>query len=367
MKSNKRISLLAAILIFCQLFVQAQIPAGYYDSAQGLYGLTLKTALYNIIKNHTVISYGNLYSCYVTTDNFPPDKVWDLYSIKANGTADYWYTNTANSADQCGSYSGEGDCYNREHSTPASWFNDASPMYSDLFNIYPTDGYVNNRRSNYPMAKVGSTTYTSSNGSKLGSCATTGYSGTVFEPIDSAKGDFARSFLYMATRYENVVSTWPSNSTECAVVYAGNGGLVFKPWYVNMLLDWCTLDPVSTKEINRNNAIYVYQHNRNPFIDHPEWVLAIWGPNAGVTEISKADNISVFPVPAKDFVTVEAAINGLDIQQVTFYSTAGIKVKDFVADNSSENIDVSDLSNGIYVMRISCNQSVITKELVICR
>jgi endonuclease I len=367
MKSNKKISILAALLIFCQIFVQAQIPVGYYDSAQGLYGLSLKTALYNIIKNHTVITYGNLYACYVTTDNLPPDKVWDMYSIKANGTADYWYTNTANSADQCGSYSGEGDCYNREHSTPASWFNDASPMYSDLFNIYPTDGYVNNRRSNYPMAKVGSASYTSSNGSKLGSCATTGYSGTVFEPIDSAKGDFARTFFYMATRYENVVSTWPSNSTECAAVYAGNGGLVFKPWYINMLLDWCTLDPVSQKEINRNNAVYVYQHNRNPFIDHPEWIQAIWGPNASVTEFSSASDINVFPVPANDFINISTTIAGLKINEISFYATTGVKIKSLVVNNDLQQMDVSDLPNGFYLLRIFSDKSVISKELIICR
>ena len=270
----KKIYSFIAIVIFLQYYAISQIPAGYYNSATSLSGLPLKTALYNIIKGHTTVSYGGLYTSYQTTDNLPPNKVWDMYSIKADGTANYFYTHGNN---QCGNYSQEGDCYNREHSTPASWFNDATPMYSDLFNVYPTDGYVNNRRSNYPMAKVGSATWTSSNGSKVGICSVSGYSGTVFEPIDSFKGDFARTFLYMVTRYENLVANWPSNSTECAVVYAGNNGLTYKPWYVSMLLAWCALDPVSQKEINRNNAVYAIQSNRNPYIDHPEYINLIWG------------------------------------------------------------------------------------------
>lgn len=272
------------LALFVSMLVSGQIPAGYYDAANGLSGFPLKTALYNIIKNHTQISYSNLYNSYTTTDNYTGNKVWDMYSFTANGTAAYYFTNSSSSADQCGSYSGEGDCYNREHTTPSSWFNDATPMYSDLFNVYPTDGYVNNRRSNYPYGEVSSPTWTSSNGSKLGPCSFPGYSGVVFEPIDEFKGDFARTYFYMATRYENIVASWPSNSTECAAFYAGNNTTTFKTWAVNLLYQWHTEDPVSQKEIDRNNAVYGYQHNRNPYIDHPEWVGAIWGPTAGIDE-----------------------------------------------------------------------------------
>lgn len=274
------------ILFFCTSFsIYAQIPAGYYDSAAGLNGFPLKTALYNIIKDHTVVSYSNLYNSYTTTDNYTGNKVWDMYSFTAAGTANYYFTNSASSADQCGNYNAEGDCYNREHTTPASWFNDASPMYSDLFNVYPSDGYVNNRRSNYPYGEVSSPPpYTSSNGSKVGNCSFAGYTGTVFEPIDEFKGDLARTYFYMATRYENLVATWPSNSSECAAFYAGNNTTTFKTWAVNLLYSWHVNDPVSQKEIDRNNAVYAYQHNRNPYIDHPEWVGAIWGPSAEISE-----------------------------------------------------------------------------------
>jgi endonuclease I len=345
----------------------AQIPSGYYNAAAGLSGLPLKTALYNIILGHTQVSYGNLYGSYVTTDNLPTNNVWDMYSLKADSTANYWFTNSSNSADQCGSYSGEGDCYNREHSTPASWFNDATPMYTDLFNVYPTDGYVNNRRSNYPMAQVNSPTWSSSNGSKVGPCSVTGYTGTVFEPINTFKGDFARTFFYMATRYENIVASWPSNSTECAAVYAGNNGLVFKPWYITMLLNWCNIDPVSQKEINRNNAVYAIQHNRNPFIDHPEWILAIWGPTAGINTNDKSENFRVFPMPAADQVTINDNLENDQIVKVEVYSTTSNLVQTYTDCGKSFSIDLSNYLSGMYFTRIYTAGAVVQKKLMVVK
>lgn len=107
------------------------------------------------------------------------------------------------SKEQCGQYSTLGDCYNREHSFPKSWFNDDSPMVSDAFHIYPTDGKVNSQRNNYPYGECANGTTLSPNGKvkalgKLGTSTFPGYSGTVFEPDDEYKGDFARSYFYMA-------------------------------------------------------------------------------------------------------------------------------------------------------------------------
>ena len=260
----------------------AQIPAGYYDAATGT-GSTLKTNLYNIIKNHTVISYDGLYAKYVTTDdvNNAGVYVWDMYSDIPGPTPEP-YLYQFGSGDQCGSYSGEGECFNREHSMPASWFGDGTPMYSDLFHVVPTDGYVNNRRSNYPFGEVGSASWTSTNGSKVGSSNYPGYTGTVFEPIDEYKGDFARNYFYMATRYENVIKNWSSpmlNKTSYPV---------FTTWALNMLIAWHNADPVSQKEIDRNNAVYNAQHNRNPFIDHPEYVAQIWSSGASLADEPEA-------------------------------------------------------------------------------
>lgn len=262
------------LLVSSSLF--AQIPDGYYDPAQGKTGAALKTALFNIIKNHTDNGYSALYTIYRTSDNIKingVDKVYDMYSIKANGTANYYFTHGTN---QCGSYSNEGDCYNREHSMPQSWFNEASPMRNDAHHVIPSDGKVNGMRSNYPHANVGSATWTSTNGSKLGTSSTAGYSGTVFEPIDEYKGDFARIYFYMATRYEDKIGSWAGNGTA-GTVLAGNSYPVYKSWYVALLLQWHQQDPVSNKEIVRNNAIYAKQNNRNPFIDNPNYADMIWG------------------------------------------------------------------------------------------
>ncbi|MCB0758221.1 MAG: endonuclease [Flavobacteriales bacterium] len=245
--------------------VAAQPPAGYYNSAEGLTGQPLRIALHNIIDNHNALSYNALWNAFQTTDAKPGNKVWDMYSDTPGEAPPYVYTFNS---DQCGNYNEEGDCYNREHSFPQSWFNGDSPMYTDLFHLYPTDGWVNNKRDNYPYGNVGSADWTSENGSKTGLCVDQGYNGTVFEPIDAYKGDFARSYFYMMTRYYGEMTGWSSP------MLAGGD---LSQWAMAAMVEWNDLDTVSTKEINRNNAVFALQHNRNPYIDRPEWVHAIWG------------------------------------------------------------------------------------------
>lgn len=250
----------------------AQIPSGYYSTATGT-GYTLKTQLYNIIKGHTDNGYAGLYTTYQTSDvdNFYENDgtILDMYSENPSGTDPYTYT--TGTTQRCGNYSVEGDCYNREHIIPQSVFNEQSPMVSDAHFITPTDGKVNGIRSNYPHGNVSSATYTSQNGSKLGSSAVSGYSGTVFEPINDFKGDIARMYFYFATRYENTITGYSY------AMFNGTSNQVFTTAFLNLLLAWHTQDPVSAREIARNNAIYTRQNNRNPFIDHPEYVNQIWG------------------------------------------------------------------------------------------
>ena len=231
---------------------RAQIPAGYYNPANGLSGSALQLALHNIIDNHTVVSYASLWTWFKQTDKKANGKVWDMYSDIPGGTPPYEFTFVTN---QCGTYNSEADCYNREHSWPESWFGGASPMSSDIFHLFATDGYVNNRRSNFPYGKVGTATWTSMNGSKLGNCVSTGYTGTVFEPIDEYKGDFARSYFYMETRYYGEDSGWPGSPMT--------SGSQLLPWAQTLMMLWNLMDPVSQKEINRNDSIYKnIQHNR---------------------------------------------------------------------------------------------------------
>jgi len=244
----------------------AQIPNGYYNPATGLDGPPLQAALHDIIDDHTAQSYSSLWTHYQTTDVKPNGKVWDMYSDIPDGTPPYEFTFVS---DQCGNYGAEGDCYNREHSWPKSWFNDVLPMNTDLFHVVPSDGYVNGQRGNYPYGEVSIPSWTSQNGTKKGPNTYPGYSGTVFEPIDAYKGDFARIYFYMSTRYLGEDSTWPGSPMV--------NGAQLEEWALDMMMDWHAQDPVSQKEIDRNNTVYVIQNNRNPFVDHPSYADLIWG------------------------------------------------------------------------------------------
>lgn len=272
---KSKLTLLAFVL---PLLAMAQIPSGYYSTATGT-GYTLKTQLYNKIKGHSDKGYTGLWTTYSTSDRdnqYENDNsIMDVYSENPSGTDPYTYSYSTN---QCGNYSTEGNCYNREHMIPQSVFNSAAPMVSDAHHIPPTDGKVNGMRSNYPHGDVSTATWTSLNGSKLGSSAVSGYSGTVFEPIDEFKGDIARMYFYFATRYENTVASYPY------AMFNGTSDQVFTTSFLNMLISWHNQDPVSAREIARNNAIYTRQNNRNPYIDHPEYVGQIWGGTAPIAD-----------------------------------------------------------------------------------
>lgn len=274
-------TLLIVGLLFSAANIFAQIPTGYYDGTAGLTGAALKTKLSQIITNgHQTKSYDNLYNGYPSTDTdnyYEKDgSVLDIYSENPTGTDPYVYQHGSK---QCGSYKVEGDCYNREHVFPQGYFNSASPMVSDIHHIVPTDGKVNGNRSNFPFGKVGTANFVSANGSKRGTSASPNYSGTVFEPIDEFKGDVARMILYFATRYESKLSTFSDNDILTNTAFPG-----VEAWELAVLKEWHTNDPVSQREIDRNNAAYTYQGNRNPFIDHPEYVALIWGTTTPDTE-----------------------------------------------------------------------------------
>jgi len=271
--------------VFASVLANAQAPSGYYNSANGLSGASLKTALSTIITNgHLDKGYNGLWTAYKTTDidkNYENDgSILDIYSEKPVGTDPYKFTPVTN---QCGTYSVEGNCYNREHIIPQSFFNEASPMVSDIHFIRATDGKVNGMRSNYPFGKVGTATFTSKNGSKLGNSVSSGYAGTVFEPIDEFKGDVARMVFYFVTRYQSKLSTFTSGNMLGSSAFPG-----LQTWELNVLLAWHNQDPVSQAEINRNNASYTYQGNRNPYIDHPEYVAQIWGTPVADTQAPTA-------------------------------------------------------------------------------
>lgn len=317
--------------VLCFHFSFAQIPSGYYNTATGT-GYNLKTQLYNIIKGHTDNGYAGLYTTYQSSDRdyyYENDgTVLDMYSENPVGTDPYNYS--AGSTQRCGSYSAEGDCYNREHIIPQSVFNESAPMVSDAHSITPTDGKVNGQRSNYPHGTVASTTWTSKNGSKLGTSGIAGYTGPIFEPIDEFKGDIARMYLYFATRYESTVAAYSYP------MFNGTSDQVFTTAFLNILLTWCAQDPVSQREIDRNNAIYTRQNNRNPYIDHPEYVQLVWNLTPDTVAPTAASNLNI-----TNFTDSTITLNwtaGTDNVAVTSYDVYVNGIKKTVASGTTTTI-----------------------------
>lgn len=324
---------IAALLFAITAWAQGPNESGtYYSAADGKKGAELKTALCGIIRTmkdrgskSTV--YNLLWTDFETTDKRADGKVWDMYSNITNYTF---------GVDQAGNYSKEGDKYNREHSFPKSWFNDAAPMYYDLFHLYPTDGFVNNTRGNDPFGETnGSTKKNSANNfSKYGACTYPGYTGNVFEPNDIYKGDFARTYFYMVTCYENEIPSWSATHTLDGNKYPG-----LAEWQLNMLMEWAKKDPVSSdKEVPRNTAVYGIQNNRNPFIDYPGLEEYIWGSYTDV-----AFSYDNYQTPT---AIVGVQIYDNDSHIVRVYTIQGVMVK--TADTFSDAIQ--HLPRGLYII-----------------
>ncbi len=258
-------------LIFLSIFVAGTlasygadrvIPAGYYNSINGLSGAELKTAVYKVIYPHTEVSYSGLPSNFQKTDVYPNSKRWwDMYSDIPLYAP---------------SFSG----LNREHSFPKSWWGGLTdiPAYVDLNHLYPSESAANMAKSNYPLGTVDrSKTPKFDNGiTKVGVPVTNQGGGAtlVFEPDDEYKGDFARTYFYMATCYQNL--TWKYTYMVMNGTYP-----TLNTWSRDLLLSWARADKVSQKEIDRNEAVYRIQNNRNPFIDFPELCEYIWGDRVG--------------------------------------------------------------------------------------
>ena len=272
------IAALSSLFVLAPTAGMAQGPndsGTYYAAADGKKGAELKSALAAIIYDRDEggslnDAYKALWTHFQTTDKRANGTVWDMYSNKREMTF---------GTDQAGNYKQEGDVYNREHSFPNSWFGGkVMPMYTDLNHLYPTDGYVNNKRSNFPFGETRGESYQSANGfSKLGKCTWPGYTGTVFEPNDEYKGDFARTYFYMVTCYEEKLADWYANCPDSRATLDGNTYPGLSSWQLEMLMKWADDDPVSEKETARNMAVYDIQKNRNPFIDYPGLERYIWG------------------------------------------------------------------------------------------
>lgn len=287
------------LLTFC-LFTQvglanvitgkAAIPDNYYKGVDGKFGAdNILDALNSIIDGHTVINYDGLEPYYKLTD-FYADTVWDMYSTCR---FDYEDANPQQTK-VC-------DGWNKEHVVCQSWLGSGA-MVSDLYNVYPTDARVNNFRSNYPYGEVNAENGygitkddnkhalgklgVSTHGAIPNYSTTSNYTESkyrVFEPHDNYKGDLARTLMYMVARYRG--NTLNNGNGKAMFV---SGKTNFTDYAREMLLRWHRQDPVSLKEIDRNQAVYGIQHNRNPFIDYPDLAEYVWGNKVGQTvDLSK--------------------------------------------------------------------------------
>lgn len=260
----------------------ATYPAGYYNSLDGKSGSALRTAIKNIANGHKEISYSSgTWDAFLSTDVRSvngKDCWWDMYSSD----------NVAVSSGHPG--------MNVEHSVANSWWGGTkNAAYKDIVHLNPSNSNANSRKSNYPLGEIGTGTW--DNGitfigkPKSGSGGGNSY---VYEPHDMYKGDFARVFMYMFITYSDI--SWKSNT---AWMYTVGSPVEFQPWAVEMLLRWNVNDPVSQKELDRNDGIYKEQKNRNPFIDLPDLPDYIWGNKKGETFYLNSDHTPVTPDPVE--------------------------------------------------------------------
>ena len=304
MNMQKHIFSFFALLFIAQMVWADSIASSvslssYYATVNNKSNNELRLALFDIIKGHTQIGYKQLgvIMQYSDTENADGKNVVDIYTN---------CTYTCNGALSWISSGDVGAGMNREHTVPQSWFNENEPMKSDAFHVYPTDSKANNNRSSFLFGEfsgagtsystskcsetgkkgssewtAGTTSYTYNNQTYV---AATTYTGTVYEPADEYKGDLARSYFYMATRYADICANWTGGAFG-----DDNNGLA--DYTAELMLKWHRLDPVSEKELIRNEVIYgneLYnksdkkQGNRNPFIDFPELVEYIWGDKKDV-------------------------------------------------------------------------------------
>ncbi|MFB6340167.1 endonuclease [Saccharicrinis sp. FJH62] len=279
---------LALLLFSLQCTIQlAQIPSGYYSSAEGKTGEQLKTALYNIIKGHVEYPYTanttDTWDILKEADRDPEisDNVILIYTARSvNGPQEY---NNAQG-------------WTREHVWAKSRgdFGTETGTGTDAHNLKPCDVSVNSLRSNRSFAA--SVNPVNDDGVFTGCYIGNDFT---FEPRDAVKGDVARIIFYMATRYEG-----ENGEPDLEPIDEVMSSSDKSPFHgvLSDLLSWNSADPVDAFEQNRNNVIYSYQQNRNPFIDHPEWVNSIWGTATNLQNnnlVPEDDNIEIFDLSGR--------------------------------------------------------------------
>lgn len=324
--------------------VSAEIPTAYYSRLDGKSGENLKTAAFEVINPHsTVSSYSDLPKYFMRTDLYPEsERWWDMYS-------------------DIPLYAPSFKGLNREHAFPKSWWGGSTdiPAYVDLNHLYPSEARANQAKSNYPLGMVQTPKF--DNGITLVGYAVSGQGGgaaQVFEPDDEYKGDFARTYFYMVTCYQNL--TW-----KYTYMVQNNTYPTLNSWALDLLLKWHREDPVSQKEIERNETIYGIQNNRNPFIDFPDLAEYIWGNKVGepfkVTGSSEpvGDPVMITPTNGMFLDFPDVAVGGESSAKLFFHTqnftkdisvtVSGTNRSFFTPDDRSISYKVTNTDNGYWL------------------
>lgn len=331
-----------SLILFLSLSVFSQIPPGYYNSANGLTGDALKAALHNIIKNHIEYAYSQTDEILMETDEDPANSnnVILVYTGRSQAKS---------------TFGGNSNDWNREHVWAKSHggFGDNPPCGTDLHHMKPSDASVNSDRGNKDFDN-GGTQHSEATG-----CYYTQYT---WEPRDAVKGDIARMIFYMAVRYEG-----DNGEPDLEVVDWVNTSPNPEFGKFSTLLQWNTFDPPDAFEINRNNVIYSYQNNRNPFIDHPEYINAIWDPAAIQKEWSQPDNITIFPLPADNWFSFNLNLPQFSSGIIEVLNSQGSKMMSAYmnGDEQSYRINTTTLPDGFYIVTFNLNNQTTSRKLLI--
>lgn len=350
----------SSVILFCSFqILVAQIPDGYYDTAVNYGGTDLKLRLNQIIDNHIEFPYTSsetdVWDILKETDKDPnnPNNVILIYSgVSMDGDDRFNPFNT--------------NGWIREHvwaKSRGDFGTDIGPG-TDVHALRPLDIVTNVNRNNRAFnsctdCEIVEDQWGNDTGSKRD---INEYS---FEPRDAVKGDVARMLFYMAVRYEGLDGYVDLELTETVLPLGDNTPFL---GVQSTLLQWHRDDPVDDFERNRNNVIYSYQQNRNPFIDHPELAEYLWGNNTNDTwgnSLSipefEGNSIRLFPNPVQDILTLEGLTNNTI---VSIYDALGKNILSFTANKEQNTINLSGLK-GLYSLKLTTNGYTIAKKIVV--
>lgn len=365
-------SLFVMIIVLCAAAALAAPPAGYYDSVDLTSPATLRQTVHNVIDGHTRYPYTSsstdTWDILEDADEDPynSSRILDLYRNRV-------YTKIGG---------GTGP-YNREHSWPNSYGFSSSgdTPYTDCHHLFLCDTDYNGYRGNLPFGDCTSGCTSRVTDFYDGRSGTNYHNTAVWETWDGRKGDVARAMFYMDVRYEGDVSGEPDlRLTDNPSLIEPTDGAVAYMGLLSVLIQWHKDDPVDDRERARNDVVYSYQGNRNPFVDHPEWVSGIFeGVISGVPEAAVAAGRidAVWPNPFNPQTTVSFSLEEAGLVSLEVYGVDGRRVRvllndlrpagAFTATWDGRDDAGRPLASGAWFVRMRAGQAVDTEKVTLMK